>query len=487
MEVSGLTVALRPRTSWEAIDLGFGLFRQWKLYALWHWLVFVTPIWLLVIAWGWYAGELWLALLLIWWLKPLYDRILLHPYSRVAFGANPSARETLRAWRAILGHGLLWQLSLLRFDPLRSLRTPIWYLEGQAGAARRHRTRVIAEHTRVYGLILLIAVASFEMIVVLSLSALVWFFAAPELGYTAIDTLRLLSDSSLIAGLALTFYWLAMATFEPVYVAAGFSLYLNRRRLLEGWDLEIAFRKLAARLTSSTLSMVGAILCLALVYSPVVDATTGLASKPKGSAQVERTIAEVLSAEQFNTHEVQRRWHRVDAPSETRLNAPGLSAVERWFSNVSQWLLWLALAVAIAMLAYAIWRSGWRMRLDFHPALRTGGGAVDAASTAPKLPRDLLVAARRLWGEGRSRDALSALYQGTIVELVNAFDIDVTASTTEGELLALIEERLPSESNLTVESLVDTWRNIAYAALPPSESVMSTLFNRWETAFGRSQ
>jgi hypothetical protein len=46
----------------------------------------------------------------------------------------------------------------------------------------------------------------------------------------------------------LAFYAAAIAIVEPFYVAAGFALYLNRRTLLEGWDLELAFRRLAARL-----------------------------------------------------------------------------------------------------------------------------------------------------------------------------------------------------------------------------------------------
>jgi hypothetical protein len=40
---------------------------------------------------------------------------------------------------------------------------------------------------------------------------------------------------------------LAMAAVEPVYVAAGFGLYLNRRVQLEAWDLEQAFRQLGQR------------------------------------------------------------------------------------------------------------------------------------------------------------------------------------------------------------------------------------------------
>ncbi|HAQ27742.1 MAG TPA: DUF4129 domain-containing protein, partial [Pseudomonas sp.] len=43
-------------------------------------------------------------------------------------------------------------------------------------------------------------------------------------------------------------YALVLVVWEPIYVASGFSLYLNRRTILEGWDIELAFRRLRTRL-----------------------------------------------------------------------------------------------------------------------------------------------------------------------------------------------------------------------------------------------
>ena len=36
----------------------------------------------------------------------------------------------------------------------------------------------------------------------------------------------------------------AICVVEPLYVAGGFGLYLNRRTELEAWDIEIAFRRI---------------------------------------------------------------------------------------------------------------------------------------------------------------------------------------------------------------------------------------------------
>jgi hypothetical protein len=43
-------------------------------------------------------------------------------------------------------------------------------------------------------------------------------------------------------------YVLAESLIEPFFVTAGFALYLSRRVMLEGWDVELGLRRLARRL-----------------------------------------------------------------------------------------------------------------------------------------------------------------------------------------------------------------------------------------------
>ena len=45
-----------------------------------------------------------------------------------------------------------------------------------------------------------------------------------------------------------TIYFTVITIVEPCYVAAGFALYLNRRTALEGWDLEVALRRIGERM-----------------------------------------------------------------------------------------------------------------------------------------------------------------------------------------------------------------------------------------------
>ena len=99
MRIEDLTVALRPRTAWEAVELGTALVRR-HAGAVWKpWLLLSLPVLVLLNALCWLFGEVWLAGLLMWWLKPVFDRIPLYVLSRAVFGHVPPVRETVRAQR----------------------------------------------------------------------------------------------------------------------------------------------------------------------------------------------------------------------------------------------------------------------------------------------------------------------------------------------------------------------------------------------------
>src|SRR3954465_10461200 len=86
VRLTALAVALRRRTPWEATDLGLAMLQRWwrPVYAA-HALV-VAPGALGLVALGWTFDAVWAAMLVFWWLEPLYDRVVLHVLSRAVFG-----------------------------------------------------------------------------------------------------------------------------------------------------------------------------------------------------------------------------------------------------------------------------------------------------------------------------------------------------------------------------------------------------------------
>jgi hypothetical protein len=96
-----VAIALRPRGGYEAIDLGARMLQAWwrPIYAAWF--AVYLPFALAV------HGALWeypfAAFAVLFWLKPLFDRFVLHVVSRAVFGDVPTLAATLSAWREILG------------------------------------------------------------------------------------------------------------------------------------------------------------------------------------------------------------------------------------------------------------------------------------------------------------------------------------------------------------------------------------------------
>ena len=128
MELEKLSVRLRPRGGWEALDLGFQMARSWwrPVWGVWCAVYLPAAVVLYAVFWG-NPGY---AIVALWWLKPVFDRFVLHVVSRAVFGTPPTVAEALAAWRDILQPGLAAGLFWVqRLSPWRSFTLPVWQLE----------------------------------------------------------------------------------------------------------------------------------------------------------------------------------------------------------------------------------------------------------------------------------------------------------------------------------------------------------------------
>ena len=264
MRLESLTVELRPRSNWEAMELGSALVRR-HARAIWvPWLIVTGTVFVLLNLACWSLDVPWLALLLMWWLRPVFDRIPLYVVSRAMFGDEPRAGDTLRAqwswgWRAMAGH-LTWR----RFSPFRAAMLPVDLLEGANAVVLRERRRVIGGGG---GQAALLTFVCWHFIAALQLSLLLvpLFFVNEELMSEAMRS----AWSTLFEQMPAWFQvvlnavdWIAVSIVEPFFVGAGFGLYLNRRTQLEAWDVEIAFRRMRRRLDALAAGSLIALVCL---------------------------------------------------------------------------------------------------------------------------------------------------------------------------------------------------------------------------------
>lgn len=249
MRIADLTVAVRPRSPYEAMDLGVRLV-QTEWYRLARTLLAVAgPVLLLAVLLTLGTGQMLWGWLLLWWLKPLYDIALLLVLSRRVFGATPARGELARLLAGSGRMGLTGHLLWRRLSFSRAYLLPVWVLEQLPAAERTPRLALLCRQHQGKAQWLHIVMAHFDSFLQLSLLALL-FWLLPEASRG--DFWTLLSDEAQLAGelLKLGVAFAGLLLIEPFYVAMGFMLYLNRRTELEAWDLELAFRHLGERLAA---------------------------------------------------------------------------------------------------------------------------------------------------------------------------------------------------------------------------------------------
>lgn len=463
-----LQVAVRLRGSWEALDLGACLLRRHgrAVYAVWLPLVgtLAAVLALLLHRWPWAAA------LAFWWLKPAFDRLVLHVLGRAAFGTPSSLRGTLRDLPALFRRGALAGLLWRRFSPQRSYVLPVWQLEDQPGPGFRSRTRPLLKRGRFTALALTLACLAFDGILQLGLLLAVQLLVPQGSGFNVFQAGFGGEGGPAppwLAGLLALLPFLAATAIEPYYVAAGFGLYLNRRVQLEGWDLELAFRKLAGRLARA------AALALALV------AAWPLAAQEPARARIEA----VLKGPEFQTSRLEKglRWKSRKPAQRAETRPPAW--VEALARRVAAVLKWGFILTALALVGGFL----WRVRAVF------GFGRRDFTAPEPpaslfgldlrpgSLPQDVAAAARALLAAGRPRAALALLYRASLSRLVGRHGLEVPRGATEGDCLRIAAQVLPEPAADYFRDLTRAWQAAAYANRPPADG--EALCQGWSAAF----
>ncbi len=492
MRLEDVSAQLRPRGTWEAVDLGLAMVRRHLRLLLAAWCLTVVPLWGLLLALSHWVPMGWV-LLAIWWLKPIYDRVPLFILSRSLFGATPRLGEVLRAWPGMLTRNFFgvmllrfpWLLVAPRFSWARSLLLPVLDLEQQRGRGFRERQTALLNRAGSTAGGLIAVCGLYESMMVFALLALLGALAADPLG--SVDFAKNIMEMadrhqampvwlqwSFIGG-----YLLAMTLVELYYVGAGFGLYLNCRTHLEGWDVEIAFRRLAKRLSAAALVLAGLILILGVGVGTAAASEEPAKEASKDAYPAEKeAIRRVMAQEDFTVQKERRRVYRTREGRDWGSESALLSGV----GNV----------IFYAMVAGVVGWLGWLIYKNRHLFLRgpaplaqeeVKARTIMGMDVSPdSLPADLIGAARACWQAGDARGALSLLYRGSVGWLVHVAQLRIRESDTEGDCLRHAE-KLPDGARVGYFSdLTAAWIAAAYADQPPVRQRMENLLQGWPFA-----
>ena len=514
MNLNHITANIRLRSPWEAVDLGFVMVQAWwkSIYLP---LMIVTLGIALPLFYFLPEKDYWIGATVVWWLKPLYDRLVLHIISQKLFNQELTTKQALQALPSLIWNtGFFQAITFRRLSLSRGFNLPIWQLEQLRGSKRSERQNLLHLTAHSQAVWLTIGLWLIEVIMLFSLFVLLLMFLPSEI---AKDFLEGVFTNNLEykrwIDMLNSFFYVAVVTFiHPFYIAGSFALYINRRTELEAWDIELDFKKIGQRLetiannkiirakiTLPAILIITAILFSGLQTTPVLaeEAVEILSPERKPVEQARKVIDEVMLTKNLNDKRKETKWVKIKQEKKKKKDKTDMSWLKNFFESTGQlfaiifeYALWIAIAVGLFMIYryrdrwLYLFQGGKKKKEDEYIAPEVMFG-MDVRPES--LPEDIIANSKQLWDQGKHREALSLLYRGALVRLINQEHIQLQNSHTEGDVLKHSALKLNSGVNLEkldyLKTLTNQWRTIAYAHRTPDEALMQGLFSNWHSKF----
>lgn len=257
MRLDEMTVHIRPLPPYQALDLGLAMARAWykELSSFW-WkevvsfaVVGLVATWNLLIKANIIVFLMFMGLILIARVQTEIKMMLL--LSQKVFDEHANIYSIQPLWQA-QKNITLKSLPKVLF-PTRIIGYAVALLENQSGKAKSQRLNALLKGNSNALWLNAFVFAGIELVLFF---AVVWLFMQffgtptnPLLDNDDMGVLEFLSHHSDGFSLKLTpiAYLLVSIITTPFFVASSFALYLCRRSLLEGWDIELEFRQMSDR------------------------------------------------------------------------------------------------------------------------------------------------------------------------------------------------------------------------------------------------
>lgn len=522
MDLSRIRVEARLRRPWEAIDLGFVLARQWWRPLFLSWVIpsFVLYTVLSIL----FYQRAWVAPLVVWWLKPFWDRGPLYVASRALFGEHLGVRQVLNALFGLYKTDWLAWLCWRRFSLSRAYDMPVTVLENLHGRSRQSRLAVFRSHHAGAAHWLTAICTHLEGLTIFGAIGLLILMLPPQSQFDIMEII--LAEKGVVPHIAGLLSYIAMALLAPLYTTAGFALYISRRIELEAWDIEIRFRHLAAtqkKQAHTVLRSACLLLALSLLWgstqsidaAPTAEggktvmadesASASLLTSPQQQSKV--LIDDVLAGGDFHKRVQLKGWrlknrqseegeegHAVPAWLQAVLDFFGrhgkqLDALRGLFSMGARGVEIMLWVIAVSLLLWFF----YRYRESLRQFIRAEKGRVDKPTspgvlfgldvTQNSLPEDVPAQVQALWQAEQYRAALSLLYRATLSSLIHRYDFAFNDGHTEGECAAIVRQRGDLRLSAYTEQLTHCWQQLAYGHRLPESELVAVMCHQWWEIF----
>lgn len=495
MQLERLAIVLRPRHANEAIDLGIRMAMHWfkPLYSAW--LCFAIPVLGLLFGLAyWLEFSYFTLYLLIWWIQPLLDRMALFVISRAVFGDAPTIRQSMRAIPTLLIKTRLFRaLTWARLTPYRSLTLPVDVLEGVPRKSAKIRRSAISNYIGVNAIVLTLYGFIIEQIFPLCAMAFMAMLSIDSNGFSEdlIDML-IFNEISYLSLVTLGLFALGILLWEPIYVAAGFSLYLKRRSDIEAWDIELQFRKTEQNKNKTSSALFAALLAVLVGFSGYTTEAYAAenAQRQQAIEQSTEALNELLKQPEYGGKKTQKRLKFFDdkktkrnpkKATETPIDM-SKTPLSNGIAGVEQGFLWFVLAITIAIIVYLIIVRLPIMRAQRKTSDRPPTQIAGLDIQPESLPENIADVARNLIRAGDLRAALSLLFRGALSVLAHRDRVMFRSSDTEQDCIRQVKRSGLTSAAFFIR-LTQLWLAQAYAHRSPDIAQLEQICVEWPSHF----
>lgn len=204
---------------------------------------------------------------------------------------------------------------------------------------------------------------------------------------------------------------------------------------------------------------------------------------------VDQAAAQLANDPNMPGQRSEKTW-RLKAQDEKEKPKP--KAAQDWgewlngLAEASRWLVWLLGAAVLVIVLMRLARiarmhsDAQQARAALHPE---EVGRLDIRPES--LPDDIGAAARVLWEQGATHEAMTLLYRGALSRLVHRHGVPIRASSTEGDCLRLAEAHLSADRLPYVQGLTRIWMGVAYGHAQLSAEQALPLFAQFGPQLGQ--
>ncbi len=473
MELNRLSFVARQRTPWEVFDLTQLFVRENFINMIKLYLVLVIPLAVflcLILSSDW-------ALFIIWWLKPILERPLLDYLSKRSFSQHASMFESIKCLKQLKVTDILLTLTIFRLSPNRAYFSPVEQLEKQVSDKATKRKNLLkgrCDHKQFFWMMFCVHL---ELLLV-GVFMLICYNFIPE-GVTVdyqFMTQNLISES--FQQIYFIIYILAISIIAPLFTAGGFLMYLNSRIQLEGWDIELTFKRIAARLSTAASIL---IVCIIGLINPTPGYAAAETEKPAVKSAFLTEIKQDVDKIYLDNNLIKKQnvWSVIDDDKE-KTEEESSEVIKSFLEFIGQLgpvlsvIFWVFI---LSIVAWVIWqlylnRKTWFSVKVKHKPQNTKQIELPDFFTEIEQhswPEDLLGAAETSLQQAKIREALTFILQFALYFVEKSRAGTCHKSMTEHECERAVLAVLPDKLHAQYKTLFFIWIQQAWAHKSASE------------------